>query len=244
MSSRALLGRKRLGNVPVDFSALILTETFATGYAYARTFSVSPDESYLIYTTQATGIMYKFLIPDIVDISTMNYDSEKSAAGDLRGSVFSADGSKFLVGRSTFNQYSVNPVWTSSTLDGTKVLDSTVQGMFLAGNLLFTVDNAGIIRRYTLTSGDSMTATLADQIQPFSENTYGISFRPDGMEMYVGTFSGDLRKYTLSAPYDILSAVYVELFSFGGNLFDFYIAWDKRRVLLTDALGNIKGYDY
>ncbi len=86
------------------------------------------------------------------------------------------------------------------------------------GTKMFVVGIAGQdVNEYTLTTPfDVSAATFVDSFSVVSQETSpaGLAFSADGAKMFVvGVIGQDVNEYTLSAPFDVSSAVFVDSFS-------------------------------
>ena len=153
--------------------------------------------------------------------------SVSSQDGRPQGLAFSNDGTKmFVVGddNDEINEYTLSipfDVSTATFVDFFPVdsQDSSPQGLAFSndGTKMFVVGNIGDeINEYTLSIPfDVSTATFVDFFPVDSQDTIprDIAFSNDGTKMFVvGNDDNDINEYTLSAPFDVSTATFVDSF--------------------------------
>ncbi len=155
---------------------------------------------------------------------TSSDESELDVSGRTTtptGLTFSDDGTKLYVCATSSNgeiiEYTLSDPWnvSSASFVQTEVIGGSnfINSIFINsdGTKVFTTDTAThLVRRYTLsTPYDISTAT---QDQTYSVNAQepsplGISFNPDGSEMFIVGSSAFIIKYSLTTPFTISSGV-------------------------------------
>jgi sugar lactone lactonase YvrE len=141
---------------------------------------------------------------------------------------FKPDGTKMYVTGDTgndVNEYSLSSAWDISTASyvqnfSVATEDDSPQGLFFKpdGTKMYVAGNTGNdINEYDLSS--AWDISTASYVQNFSVSTeegtpLGLFFKPDGTKMYVnGSIGDDVNEYSLSTPWDISTASYVQNFS-------------------------------
>ncbi len=153
--------------------------------------------------------------------------SVSSQDGRPQGLAFSNDGTKmFVVGddNDEINEYTLSIPFDVSTATFVDFFpaasqDSSPQGLAFSndGTKMFVVGNIGDeINEYTLSIPfDVSTATFVDFFPVDSQDTIprDIAFSNDGTKMFVvGNDDNDINEYTLSAPFDVSTATFVDSF--------------------------------
>ena len=147
------------------------------------------------------------------------------------GMVFSNDGKKMFVigddGRGEINEYTLSTPFGISTPDSVDAFSVSSQepsptGMAFSndGTRMFVIGNGtgGSINEYTLsTPFDLSTASFTNvnfSVSPQDMNPTGMAFSNDSTTMFVvGLNKSDVNEYTLSAPFGISTATFVDAFS-------------------------------
>jgi sugar lactone lactonase YvrE len=162
------------------------------------------------------------------DISTASYEKKTANLGDTipTGLAFKSDGTKVYIvgfGNDTVYEYSLGTAWdlaTISTSASASFSVATQDGTPTAlafksdGTAMYVLGNANdTIFQYTLsTAWNVSTASYASK--SFSaasqdNQVQGMSFKPDGSELYVVGYTNDtIYKYSLSTAWDISTASY------------------------------------
>ena len=175
-----------------------------------------------------------------------SYDQVASGSWEMYGVVYNAaDGDLQLSGLSngydianasyasktfSMNAQDVNPAGIAFNLDGTK--------MFVVGRI-----NA-IVSEYTLsTAYDVSTASFVDSFSISAQEAapYGLAFNADGTLMFiVGNTSNNVRKYTLSAAFDVSTASLSQSYNIGGsNPFGLAFNTDGTKMFVSRLTGNL-----
>ena len=217
---------------PEDFvlSSTISTDPTVTGItALADTVTLSLDDTLahndvisLAYTRNTGSI-------DDIPASPPFVGSFSVASQDPfpRGLAFSADGTKmFVLGDSgdDINEYTLTTpfdVSTASYVDSFPVglQELLPRGLAFSGNgtkMFVTGIISKAVNEYTLTAPfDVSTASFVDSFPVSSqdEDPQGLAFSNDGTKMFVvGNSGDDINEYTLTAPFDVSTASFVDSF--------------------------------
>lgn len=179
---------------------------------------------YVIGQTNDSIHQYRLVTPwDVSSAVFLSFDVSEQES--LPQSVsFSTDGTKmYIVGTNTdtIYQYSLSTPWslTSASYDNISLnvssQDATPQSVSFNddGTLLFmSGSTSDSVYRYTLTTAwDLSTAYYLQNVSVAGEELAptGVTFSTDGTKMYViGTSVGLVHQYTLSMPWNSLTAVY------------------------------------
>ena len=167
-------------------------------------------------------------IDDTASPSFVDSFSVASQEASPRGLAFSANGAKmFVVGNigDNVSEYTLSTpfdVSTASFVDSFSVISQETSPQDLAfsanGAKMFVVGlNSDNVNEYTLaTPFDVSTASFVDSFSVTSQETAprGLAFSADGAKMFVvGSNGNDVNEYTLSAPFDVSTASFVDSFS-------------------------------
>jgi len=193
------------------------------------------------------------------DVSTASFvDSFSVAAqeGGPQGLAFSSDGTKmFVVGTigDAVNEYTLTSpfdVSTASFVDSFSVAaqDTDPSGVAFSsdGTKMFVVGNAGDdVNEYTLTAPFTLFhTTFVDSFPVNAQETSprGLAFSSDGTKMFVLGFIGDdVNEYTLTSPFDVSTASFVDSFSVAGqDTFPLYLTFssDGTKMFVTGDTGD------
>jgi hypothetical protein len=139
---------------------------------------------------------------------------------------FGSNGEKmYVVENNSVYQYDLGITWEIATANHLPQFSILAQSTTPSG-IYFTPDGAGLymietttdsVHQYVVNTPWSVKSAV--YVRSFSVATQeitpsGISFKPDGTKMYiVGSSGDDINEYTLSTPWDIGTAVYVQVFS-------------------------------
>jgi DNA-binding beta-propeller fold protein YncE len=162
------------------------------------------------------------------DISTASYEKKTANLGDTipTGLAFKPDGTKVYIvgfGNDTVYEYSLGTAWDLATIstsasasfsvatqDGTPTalaFKSDGTAMYVLGNgndtiFQYTLSTAWNVSTASYASKSFSAASQDNQVQ-------GMSFKPDGSELYVVGYTNDtIYKYSLSTAWDISTASY------------------------------------
>jgi sugar lactone lactonase YvrE len=199
--------------------------------SYVQNFFVSAQE------TSPTGLFFKpdgsgfYVVGSGTDeVHQYTIGGFSVAAQDLAptGLFFKPDGTKMYVLGSTgddVNEYDLSSAWDISTASYLQNFSVASQegspGDFyfkLDGTKMYVIGSSGTdVNEYTLSTAWNVSS--ASYVQNFSISAQetgptDLFFKPDGTKMYVlGTTGDDINEYTLSTPWDISTASYVQNFS-------------------------------
>lgn len=165
------------------------------------------------------------------NISTASYVQNFSVAAQESqpvGVFFKPDGTKmYVLGLfgDDVNEYSLSTPWNISTASYVQVFsvasqDTAPMGIFFKpdGLKMYITGGTGQdVNEYSLST--AWNISTASYVQVFSvasqdTNPRAIFFKPDGTRMYVvGQTGDDINEYSLSTPWNISTASYVQIFS-------------------------------
>jgi len=209
----------------VDSFSVAAQSTFPGGLVF------SSDGTKMFVVGPIVDDINQYTLTSPFDVSTASFvDSFSVAAQDTlpRDLAFSSDGTKmFVVGDAgdDVNEYTLTSPFTLShttfvdsfsvagqdTLPSGVAFSSDGTKMFVVG---FANDN---VNEYTLTSPfDVSTASFADSFSVAAQDTnpLGLAFSSDGTKMFVvGIVGDDVNEYTLTSPFDVSTASFVDSFS-------------------------------
>lgn len=165
------------------------------------------------------------------DITTASYLQNKSIAAQETSPsslFFKPDGLKmYVLGAAgvDVNEYDLSTPWDVSSASYVQNFsvasqEAAPRGLFFKpdGNKMYITGNGSDnVNEYDLsTSWDISTASYLQNFSVATEETVpqALSFKPDGMKMYVvGSTGDDVNEYDLSTPWDVSTASYVQNFS-------------------------------
>lgn len=189
-------------------------------------FKTDGSKMYLICLSQDAIFQYSTLSYN-PDIANATYDSKSVSIGSLdtfpSGLAFKSDGTKVYFGgvvQDKIFEMDLSTAWDISTASGsTSFSVSSQDGTPL--DVVFSPDGTKMmfigrindsVYEYTLsTAWDVTSASYVRAFSVASQDTlpWGLAFKPDGTEMYVGGDSGDqILQYTLSTGWDLSTASY------------------------------------
>jgi len=178
----------------------------------------------------------KYTLSSAWDIDTLSYSSVKSVSPEISagsGIFFKPDGTKMYVldnGGNDLNEYDLSSAWDISTASYLQVFPVSSQDTNPSG-IFFKSDGAKMyvvgyqnnsVYEYDLSSAwDISTASYSQTFSVVSQqkNPKSVFFRNNGTQMYVLGYSSStigyssVSQYTLSTPWDISSASYLQTFS-------------------------------
>ncbi len=185
--------------------------------------SLDSDDDISLEYSKSTGS-----IDDITSPSFAGSFSVASEETSPSGLAFSANGEKmFVVGTigDDVNEYTLSApfdVSTASFVDSFSVSSQEANPRGLAfsanGEKMFVLGTSGDdVNEYTLSAPfDVSTASFVDSFSVSSQeaNPLGLAFSANGEKMFVvGIIGDDVNEYTLSAPFDVSTASFVDSFS-------------------------------
>jgi 6-phosphogluconolactonase (cycloisomerase 2 family) len=168
------------------------------------------------------------------DISTASYLQNFSFAPvdslSVSGIFFKPDGSKmYFTGFRDINEYNLSTAWDVSSASFLQALDTTSQESYPAacffkpdGSRLYTTSiDKNAVFSYTLTTGWDVSTGSYDyptegyfSVAAQETSPNAISFKPDGLKMYIVGQTGDaVNEYDLSTAWEISSASFLQSFS-------------------------------
>ena len=171
----------------------------------------------------AAGGNFSVVWPDISTGSFVRFEQTESSTLDKRGVFFKPDGTKFYVldANDDITQYSLSTAWdvssyTSSdhTIQTDQTNNTIPHGLFFSedGTRMFTCQFATLTKgvcQYSLsTAWDISTASYVRVFDTSTQesNPYGVTFSPDGLNMFVVGDADKVIRYTLSTAWDISTA--------------------------------------
>jgi sugar lactone lactonase YvrE len=221
-----------LGDAGNDVNEYSLSSAWNISTAsYVQNFSVASQETSpegLSFKTDGTKMyvlgqsstsVNEYSLSSAWDISTASYVQNFSIGGAEAGPTglfFHPDGSAFyFVGE-------VNDTVYQRVIGGFSVAaqETSPQDLFFKpdGTKMYVVGATGDdVNEYDLsTAWDILSASYLQNFSVATEETSptGLFFKPDGTKMYIcGTSGDDVNEYSLSTPWDVSSASYVQNFS-------------------------------
>ncbi len=181
------------------------------------------DDDISLAYSKNTGSIDDTASPSFVD--SFSVSSQESSPSGL---AFSANGAKMFVtgdNGDDVNEYTLSApfdVSTASFVDSFSVSsqDTSPRGLAFSANgeKMFVLGTIGDdVNEYTLSAPfDVSTASFVDSFSVSSQeaNPLGLAFSANGEKMFVlGTLGDDVNEYTLSAPFDVSTASFVDSFS-------------------------------
>jgi len=193
---------------------------------------LSPDGSNLYLTGDSIDSVFQFSLgtPNSVRSPADESISYSVSAQELAPAAieFSLDGTKMYIMGTTgddVNQYTLSVPWSISSASYTanvSVADRETGPTALRfkpdGTRMFVLGtNNDRVQEYTLSAPwDITTAIYTSNVSILAQETTssGLAFSPDGSKMYVtGAAGDDVNEYTLSTPWNISTASFVQIFS-------------------------------
>jgi len=162
------------------------------------------------------------------NISTATYLQVFSLSPALNPSslFFNSDGTKmYVIAAGSVYEYTLSSGWNVSTATYVQFFDlsataPSASGLFFKPDSLkmFVTGTSGdAVYEYSLSSaGNVSTLSYVQSFSVSAQDTgpQGLSFKPDGTQMYVlGGVGDDVNQYVLSTAWDISTAVYQQIFS-------------------------------
>jgi sugar lactone lactonase YvrE len=189
-----------------------------------------PDGLSMYVVGQGLDRVYQYTLTTAWDIGTasfLQFFSVQTQDTVPTGLFFKPDGTAMYVvgsGSDTVREYTLSTAWNISTASYTRGFsvateDAEPHGLFFKpdGTAMYVVGRTGVdVNQYTLsTAWDVSTASYLQNFSVSAQETVpnGVSFKADGTAMYVvGSTGDDVNQYTLSTPWDISTASFVQLF--------------------------------
>lgn len=174
---------------------------------------------------------YTLSIPWLVSSASFTRSLSVSAQESFpSGLFFKPDGTKmYICGASgdEVNEYDLSTPWDISTASALQNFSVSAQeinptALFFKpdGTKMYLLgQTSDAVNEYSLsTAWDISTASYVQNFSVLTQEgtPQALSFKPDGTKMYVmGTLGDDINEYTLSTPWDISTATYVQVFYVG-----------------------------
>jgi hypothetical protein len=180
---------------------------------------------------------------------------------DPRGMFFKPDGLKmYIVGQTgdDVNEYNLSTAWDVSTASFLQLFSVAAQetsphGIFFKpdGLKMYVVGIAGDdVNEYNLsTAWDVSTASFLQLFSVATQETLptGISFKPDGLKMYiVGSAGQDVNEYNLSTAWDVSTASFLQVFSVAAqeaSPSDVFFKPDGLKMYITGGGQDVNEYN-
>ena len=210
----------------------------------------------------------KYTLSSAWDIDTLAYSSVKSVSSEVSagsGIFFKSDGTKMYVldnGGNDVNEYDLSSAWDITTASYLQVFSVSSQDTSPSG-IFFKSDGAKMyvvgyqndsVYEYDLSSAwDISTASYLQTFSVVSQQAgpKSVFFRNNGTQMYVvgysasTTYYSSVNQYTLSTPWDISSASYLQTFSVLAELpfpEGLSFKYDGTKMYINDT-GAVWSYD-
>jgi len=224
--------------VPLIVESATTTEVVASADVEMGVFPLVNTEDVLKFTINDTVIDVTVnsasseglvLLGEITDFAYEKNFDVGSQAINPEGLFFKPDGTKMYAICSTgddVNQYTLSTAWDVGTAVYEKVFSvgGTPSEIFFKSDgtkMYVTCTQADRVKQYNLpTPWDVATATQVGDVDVDLQEPYptGLFFKPDGTKMYItGFYSTAVNQYSLSASWDVETAVYEKLFDVGSQ---------------------------
>jgi sugar lactone lactonase YvrE len=204
----------------------------AAGEGVGNSIYIRPDGLKIYTVDSSNDAVYQFSLSSPWNISTITYDSKSFSISaqetNPRDLFFKPDGTKmYIVGQAgkDVNEYDLSTAWDVSSASFVQNFSIVAQednptGLFFKpdGTKMYVTGADGDdINEYDLsTPWDISTASYIQNFSFSAQDTEprGTWFSNDGIKMYVvGDTGNDVNEYTLSTPWDVSSASFVQVFS-------------------------------
>jgi len=215
-----------------QLNAVSLTDTFGVGSQDSRPTGLTfrPDGTQMYLTGNSNDDLIQYSLSTAFDVSTASFDLSFNVSardGKPEGIALKPDGTQlYFIGSDNNNvyQYSLSTAFDISTRSFVRSFDVSTQDGGPSGlafkpdgsRLYVSGNNNDDIYQYNLsTAFDISTASF---IQAFDVGTQepaptGLTFKPDGSQMYVtGTSNDNAYQYSLSTAFDISTASFTQSF--------------------------------
>ncbi len=210
---------------------------------YVRSFSVAdkdlkphgltfkPDGTEMYVTGFSSRSVLQYTLNTAWDISTATFTRNFSVAGQEfypDAVAFKPDGTEMYIigqGSDTVYQYTLSTAWNISTATFTRSFSVANKDSIPAG-VTFKPDGTAMyiigrdhdsVYQYTLsTAWNISTATFTQSFSVADKEStpLGVTFKPDGTEMFIiGASSDSVHQYTLSTAWNISTATFTRSFS-------------------------------
>jgi len=192
---------------------------------------ISPDGVNLYITGSASDSVHQYtlnppwIVKSAVYVRSLSVNAQESVPN---GVSFKPDGTKMYVIGSTgddINEYNLSTAWDISTAVFVQIFsvaaqDLTPEDIFIRddGLKMYVIgsSNDSVYEYNISTAWNIATASFVRSFSVAAQETgpNAIFFKPDGTRMYItGSAGDDVNEYTLSTPWNISTAVFVQLFS-------------------------------
>lgn len=221
---------------PWDISSITIKRptniaSLARQFADVQDVFIHPDGTRVFALGQVPDAVAQYDFGDPWSISTIRYVSEfvvESQETTPTGLFFKPDGlSMYVVGTSNdaVQQYNLSTAWNVNTAThirsfSVQIQDTTPNGVFFSpdGLSMYMIGNStDRIYQYTLsTAWNISTASILQNFSISGQDTTPskISFKPDGLRMYVlGSQTDRVYEYVLTTPWNISTASFLQSFS-------------------------------
>ena len=229
-----------------------------------------PDGTRFYIVGSQNEKVYEYALSTAWDVSTTSYTQSfdiSSQETSASGLTFKPDGTKMYVlgqGGDDVNEYDLSTAWDISTASLNDVSSSLSGFDSLFESIVFKPDGSimyllgrsreGITSFDLSTPWDITTVSVRNpskdylDISSVQNNPQGITFKPDGTEMYIiGGQNDRAHQYTLSTPWDITSGGAPAQQNLGSNSAfptDITFKPDGTKMYVTDGNGDdIDEYD-
>ena len=184
---------------------------------------------------------------DVLTANPINNGSITGETTSVNDIQFNSSGNKmYLLDTNEIIEFRViDPAWhlPDLNLGVNDPITSGNNGMHLVGGKMFAVEG-GAVYEYTISSGDYTLAYTLD-VSAQETGAAGIFVGNDGSKMYIGgTASNNIYEYTLSTPYLLSSATYVQtLAAGGGTITSIRFRSDGLRMYAQKGVYDVHQYD-
>jgi DNA-binding beta-propeller fold protein YncE len=194
-----------------------------------------PDGTKMYVSGNATDTVREYNLSTPWLVTSASYLQLKGIGpqdSNVDGIFFKPDGTKmYIAGATNYKvyEYTLSTAWDISSASFTQDFSVSAQGtsptsVFFKpdGTKMYIPDSSSdVISEYDLsTPWDISTASYLQNFSVATEETTptDVFIKPDGTTMYVlGATGDDINQYTLSTPWDVSSASYVQNFSVSGQ---------------------------
>jgi len=218
---------------PFDVSTATFVDSFSVAgqEGSPQDVAFSSDGTKMFVVGTGGDAVYEYTLTSPFDVSTATFVDSFSVAGQDTGPAdvaFSSDGTKMFVvgviGDAVYEYTLTSPfdVSTASFVDSFSVALQDTNSLGLAfssdGTKMFVVGNAGFdVNEYTLTTPFTLFhTTFVDSFSVAAQENISndVAFSSDGTKMFViGQAGTDVNEYTLTSPFDVSTATFVDSFS-------------------------------
>jgi len=249
-----------------DISTASYVQSFGVGSQDSNPtgvfFSASGNKMYVV--GYANDNVYEYSLSSSWDVSTASYVQSFSVSAQddsPSGVFFNGSGNKMYVvgyGNDSVYEYSLSDPWNVSSASYVQSFDISSQTGYSAGIFFNGTGNKMYVigflndRIYEYTLSDPWNVSSASFVQSFSVDSQdavpkGIFFNETGNKVYVVGRSNDkVYEYSLSDPWNISTASYVQSFDISSQDDDsegvFFNTLGNKMYMIGDANNNV--YEY